>query len=141
MLKLPTDLRLVEEALDQVRVGGVLATEDLQRHVAAQIDVTTAEDLADAALGERADDVIAAAPAKRRSRLARLTVGGGGGEPNLRRLVPRRLHEIEDAGVVVGHGYFPSSAASGTASMAAHTSRHRFSSSRGSVSLSADSRS
>ena len=59
VLELPADLRLLDEAGQDVLVVGVLATQDLQRDVTAQVPVAGLQDDADPAPRDLAEDLVA----------------------------------------------------------------------------------
>ncbi len=60
MLELAADLRLLDEAVDQVGPVAVSVEQDLQRQVAAEVGVAAAVDGAHAAAGDLAEQAIAA---------------------------------------------------------------------------------
>ena len=59
MLQLAADLRLLDEALDQVGPVAVAVEEDLDGQVAAELGVAALEDGAHAAAGDLAEELVA----------------------------------------------------------------------------------
>ncbi len=108
VLELTADLGFVDEALEHVPIAFELAAEDLQRDVPAEVHVAPLQDLADAALGDGSEDLVAS-----RAPQHRLRRGGLASHPQLdaRRRLPRLLHQLEDALLVGVHGYFSSTGA------------------------------